>query len=114
MLERHPIAIGLARGLLRVSSINKEHDVIMSYYRQSPTTGKPRCPREALIRKRYVFKLLLVPAGNHQGIDFQCPHHIAQRQYPTGFPARGNGLHISHSEPRLAFSRHPYTALGND
>ena len=35
----------------------------MSDYRQPPATGKPRCPREALIRKRYVFKLLLVQRG---------------------------------------------------
>ena len=86
----------------------------MSDYRQPPATGKPRCPREAFIRKRYVFKLLLVPAGNYQGIEFRCLHHIAQRRYPAGFPARGNGLHISHSEPRLDFSRHPYTVLDSD
>ena len=33
MLKGHPIAIGLARRLLGVSSINKENDIIVRDYR---------------------------------------------------------------------------------
>ena len=33
MLKGHPIAIGLARRLLGVSSINEENDMVVRHYR---------------------------------------------------------------------------------